>query len=212
MTSTQIIILVVVILIVVGLAAAAWYVNRRQALRRRFGPEYDRMIAEKEDRQEVERELRERERRHAELELRPLSAESRATYAAAWEEVQVRFVDSPDDAVRAGDELVTRLIAERGYPTGDYDEQVAHLSVEHARTLGHYRDAHDIHLRNERGEATTEEQRQALVHYRELFADLLGDDPVRRPEPQPEARPEPRPEAQPDAQPDAQRDAPTPRQ
>ena len=121
MTSTQIIILVVVILIVVGLAAAAWYLNRRRALRQRFGPEYDRMIAERENRHEVERELRERERRHAELELRPLSAESRATYAAAWEEVQVRFVDSPDDAVRAGDELVTRLIAERGYPTGDYD-------------------------------------------------------------------------------------------
>ena len=179
MTSTQIIILVV-ILIVVGLAAAAWYVNRRQGLRRRFGPEYDRMVAEGENRQEVERELRERERRHAELELRPLSAESRATYAAAWEEVQVRFVDSPNDAVRAGDELVTRLIAERGYPTGNYDEQVAHLSVDHARTLGHYRDAHDIHLRNERGEATTEELRQALVHYRELFADLLGDDPIRR--------------------------------
>jgi hypothetical protein len=211
MTSTQTIILVVVILIVVGLAAAAWYVNRRQALRRRFGPEYDRMIAERDNRQEVERELRERERRHAELELRPLSAESRATYAAAWEEVQVRFVDSPNDAVRAGDELVTRLIAERGYPTGDYDEQIAHLSVEHARTLGHYRDAHDIHLRNERGEATTEDLRQALVHYRELFADLLGDDPIRRPEPQPEARPEPRPEPQPDAARDAQHDA-TPRQ
>jgi len=210
MTSTQIIILVV-ILIVVGLAAAAWYVNRRRALRRRFGPEYDRMLAERENRQEVERELRERERRHAELELRPLSAESRATYVAAWEEVQVRFVDSPDDAVRAGDELVTRLIAERGYPTGDYDEQIAHLSVEHARTLGHYRDAHDIHLRNERGEATTEDLRQALVHYRALFADLLGDDPVSRPEPQPETRPEPRPEPQPDAAPDAQHDA-TPRQ
>jgi hypothetical protein len=83
---------------------------------------------------------------------------------------------------------VTRLIAERGYPTGDYDEQVAHLSVEHARTLGHYRDAHDIHLRNERGEASTEELRQALVHYRALFADVLGDDPLHRPAgPQPDA-------------------------
>jgi hypothetical protein len=176
-------------------------VTRRQALRRRFGPEYDRVIAERDNRQEAERELRERERRHAELELRPLSAESRATYVAAWEEVQVRFVDSPSDAVRAGDELVTRLIAERGYPTGDYDDQVAHLSVEHARTLGHYRDAHDIHLRNERGEATTEDLRQALVHYRELFADLLGDDPINRPEPRPDPRPEPRPDAAHDATP-----------
>jgi hypothetical protein len=181
MTSTQITFIVVGILVVAILAAAAWYVLRRQALRRRFGPEYDRMVAERDSRPAAERELRERERRHAELELRPLSAESQATYAAAWEEVQARFVDSPTEAVAAGDELVTRLIAERGYPTGDYDEQVAHLSVEHARTLGHYRDAHDIHLRNERGEASTEELRQALVHYRELFADVLGDDPLHRP-------------------------------
>jgi hypothetical protein len=135
-------------------------------------------VAERESRQDAERELRERERRHAELELRPLSAESRATYAAAWEEVQVRFVDEPGEAVAAGDELVTRLIAERGYPTGDYEEQLAHLSVEHARTLGHYRDAHDIHLRQQRGEASTEELRQALVHYRALFAELLGEDPT----------------------------------
>jgi hypothetical protein len=181
MTSTQITILVVV-LVVVALAALGWFLWRRQALRRRFGPEYDRVVAERDNRQDAERELRERERRHAELELRPLSAESRATYAAAWEEVQARFVDSPADAVTAGDELVTRLVAERGYPTGDYDEQVAHLSVEHAQTLGHYRDAHEIHLRNQRGEASTEELRQALVHYRALFADVLGDDPLDRPD------------------------------
>jgi hypothetical protein len=178
MSSTQIILIVVGIVVLLALAVGAWYVVRRQSLRRRFGPEYDRAVAERDSRQEAERELRERERRHAELELRPLSAESRATYAAAWEEVQVRFVDEPGDAVAAGDELVTRLIAERGYPTGDYEEQLAHLSVEHARTLGHYRDAHDIHLRQQRGEASTEELRQALVHYRALFADLLGDDPV----------------------------------
>lgn len=177
MSSMEITLIIVAIALIA--LAAAWYVLRRQSLRRRFGPEYDRMVAEGDSRQAAERELRERERRHAELELRPLSAESRATYAAAWEEVQARFVDSPADAVRAGDELVTRLIAERGYPTGDYDEQLAHLSVEHARPLGHYRDAHDIYLRNERGEAATEDLRQALVHYRELFADLLGDDPLR---------------------------------
>jgi hypothetical protein len=182
MSSTEIAVIVVVILIIIALAAVAWYLLRRQALRRRFGPEYDRMVAERDSRQAAERELRERQRKHAELELRPLSAESRATYSAAWEEVQARFVDSPSEAVAAGDELVTRLVAERGYPTGDHDEQLAHLSVEHARTLGHYRDAQDINLRNQRGEASTEELRQALVHYRALFADLLGDDPLRRPD------------------------------
>jgi hypothetical protein len=178
MTSTSITVLVIVLVVIAALAALGWVAMRRRSLRQRFGPEYDRAVSEQDSRPAAERELRDRERRHAQLELRELSAESRATYAAAWEEIQARFVDSPDEAVGAADELVTRLIAERGYPTGDYQDQVAHLSVEHARTLGHYRDAHDIHLAHERGEASTERLRQALVHYRALVADLLGQDPV----------------------------------
>ncbi|GAA0797188.1 hypothetical protein [Spirilliplanes yamanashiensis] len=178
MTSTQIVVLIVVILAVLLIAAVAARVARRRSLQKTFGPEYDRVVAEKEDRGAAEQELRERQSRHAELELKPLSAESRARYSAAWEEVQVRFVDEPADAVRTADALVTRLIAERGYPTGSYDDQLATLSVEHARTLGHYRDAHEISERNDRGEATTEDLRQALVHYRALVADLLGEEPV----------------------------------
>jgi hypothetical protein len=178
MTSTQIVVLIVVVLAVLLVAAVGTRVARRRKLQQTFGPEYDRVVAEKEDRGAAEQELRERERRHAELELVPLSAESRARYSAAWEEVQVRFVDAPAEAVGTADQLVTRLIAERGYPTGSYDDQLAHLSVEHAQTLGHYRDAHEISLRNDRGEATTEDLRQALVHYRALVADLLGKDPV----------------------------------
>jgi hypothetical protein len=93
--------------------------------------------------------------------------------------VQIQFVDAPETAVSTADELTTRLIAERGYPTGDYDDQLASLSVEHARTLEHYRDAHAISERSKGGEASTEDLRQALVHYRALFADLLGGNPVR---------------------------------
>ena len=178
MTSTQIVVLIVVILAVLLIAAVAARVLRRRKLQKTFGPEYDRVVAEKEDRGAAEQELRERQHRHAELELKPLSAESRARYSAAWEEVQVRFVDEPAEAVRTADALVTRLIAERGYPTGSYDDQLATLSVEHARTLGHYRDAHEISERNDRGEATTEDLRQALVHYRALVADLLGEEPL----------------------------------
>ena len=92
--------------------------------------------------------------------------------------MQTRFVDEPADAVRAGDELVTRLLREIGYPTDDYDERLATLSVEHARLLDQYREAHDISARNEQGAASTEQLRQALVDYRALFADLLGDQPV----------------------------------
>ncbi|HEY0700369.1 MAG TPA: hypothetical protein VGD43_21505 [Micromonospora sp.] len=178
MSSTQIAVLVVVAVLVLAVVLVALTVARRRALRDRFGPEYDRLVEEQASRSAAERELRDRERRHAELTLKPLPEDSRERYAAAWEEVQVRFVDSPAEAVGDADALVTRLIAERGYPTGDYQDQLAHLSVEHARTLTHYRDAHEIHLRNERGEASTEELRQALVHYRALFADLLGAEPV----------------------------------
>ncbi len=178
MSPTQIVILIVVVLAVLLLAAVAVRALRRRRLRRTFGPEYDRVVAERDSRGEAEEELRERERRHAELTLNDLSEQSRARYRAAWEEVQVRFVDSPGEAVGTADELVSRLIAERGYPTGDYDDQLAHLSVEHARTLGHYRDAHEISQRNDRGQASTEELRQAIVHYRALVADLLGEQPT----------------------------------
>lgn len=180
MSPTQIVVIILVLAIAVAAVAVLWSLRRRQALRSRFGPEYDRLVAKQDNRGSAERELRERERRHAELTLKPLTDASRARYAAAWEEIQARFVDSPAEAVGAADELVTRLVAERGYPTEDYEDQLAHLSVEHARTLTHYRDAHEIQLRNERGEASTEQLRQAVVHYRELFADLLGTDPVRQ--------------------------------
>lgn len=167
-------IIVLVIFLIAVAAVVALTVYNRRSLRQRFGPEYDRAVSEHDNRAAAEQELRERERRHAELELRPISDDARDRYAKEWEKLQLRFVDQPSEAVREGDDLVTRLVAERGYPTGDYDDQIAHLSVEHGNTLGHYRDAHAIYLRNERGEATTEELRQALVHYRALFADILG--------------------------------------
>lgn len=173
MSTTQIVVTVIVVLAVVALAGIAWSVTRRRALRQRFGPEYDRAVSQQESRPAAERELRERERKHASLELKELSPEARQQYTTDWEDIQARFVEAPAEAVRAADELVTRLIAERGYPTENYEEQLAHLSVEHARTLGHYRDAHEIYLENERGEASTERLRQALVHYRALFSDLL---------------------------------------
>ncbi|TQJ24742.1 hypothetical protein FBZ33_5082 [Micromonospora sp. A202] len=179
MSPTQVIVIVLVVLVLVAAAAVAVrQLGRRRALRSKFGPEYDRVVEEQDSRSAAERELRDRERRHAELSLTPLSPESRARYSAAWEELQVRFIDSPGETVGDADELVTRLIEEQGYPTGDFSDQIAHLSVEHARTLSNYRDAHDIHLRNTRGEASTEELRQAVVHYRALFADLLGEEPL----------------------------------
>lgn len=179
MSPTVVIILIVVALLLVTAIVFAVRAGRRKQLQTRFGPEYDRVVGDADSRSEGERELLERQKRHAEFELKALSAESKAKYSVAWEEVQIRFVDEPGEAVATADLLVTKLMAERGYPTGDYDDQVATLSVEHAPTLEHYRDAHAISKRHADGEAGTEDLRQALVHYRALFADLLGENPVR---------------------------------
>lgn len=172
------IVLIVVILVVIAAIVYGVQASRRKRLQSTFGPEYDRAVADTGNRSDAEKELRERERRHYELELKPLSPESQAKYAADWEEVQIQFVDNPTEAVGTADELVTRLIAERGYPTHDYEDRLADLSVEHANTLQNYRDAHEISDRSRAGEASTEDLRQALVHYRSLFADLLGTEPV----------------------------------
>jgi hypothetical protein len=174
MTSTQIVLLALVVIVVIAVAIAAGMAARRAALRRRFGPEYDRAVQEHEGRMAADRELLRRERRHHELQLRTIAPAERDRFIQRWQVVQAMFVDNPAGAVVAGDELVTELVRDRGYPTGDWEDQSALLSVEHARTLGSYRDAHDIFLKAQRGRATTEDLRQALVHYRDLFADILG--------------------------------------
>jgi len=179
MSTAQVLVL---ILVVIVLGVAGWFLFRHQRLRRRFGSEYEQVVTEHAGFLATDRELRERERRHGQLELRELDPAARERYAQAWQDVQAQFVADPAAAVDAGDELVTKLVADRGYPTENFDDQLSYLSVEHARTLGHYRDAHEIYLRGQRGEADTEELRQALVHYRALFADLLGTDPVPTPD------------------------------
>ncbi len=170
----------VVVVAVVALAAVAYFVlqqqKRRSHLRERFGPEYERIVAEHDNnRREAEQELLDREQRHSELDIKPLSEESRDSYAARWTEVQERFVDAPGFAVTEADQLVTSVMAERGYPTEDFEQRVTHLSVGHAATLDHYRSAHEISGRAARKEASTEDLRQAMVHYRALFEELLHE-------------------------------------
>ncbi|MGI5292210.1 hypothetical protein ACQEVF_54180 [Nonomuraea polychroma] len=167
----------VVVVAVVAVAAVVYVMLQRQKrsthLRERFGPEYERTVAERENRREAEQELLAREQRHTELDIRPLSPEARDTYANRWTEVQERFVDAPGFAVTEADQLVTAVMAERGYPTEDFDQRLSDLSVGHAATLDHYRTAHEISGRAARKEASTEELRQAMVHYRALFEELL---------------------------------------
>jgi hypothetical protein len=175
MTATQVLITVVVVVILALIAVAGWYMARRWSLRQRFGPEYDRVVEARGSRAAAETELRERARRHGELELHQLSEKDRAGYVKQWEQIQARFVDEPNAAVADAESLVQDVVSSRGYPVDDHDALVDHLSVEHAHTIDHFRDAHTINGTNLRGEATTEQLRQAMVHYRALLADLLGN-------------------------------------
>src|SRR5262245_48263519 len=129
---------------------------QRKRLRERFGDEYERVVADKGRRGAAESELRQRQRRHANLTLHDLTDAERARFRDGWVDVQARFVDDPVAAVRDGDRLVTELVSLRGYPTSDYEDLVSHLSVEHANVLDHYREAHEISERNDAGTATTE--------------------------------------------------------
>src|ERR1051326_3219163 len=138
MSITAVLILIAVVLVVATLAVGGWLLTRRRALRNRFGPEYDRVITQQPTRAAAEHELRDRERKHADLDLRTLTQQARIGYAAEWVDVQAHFVDSPRAAVLAGDALLTRLVTEIGYPTGDDDERLALLSVAHSGTLAHY--------------------------------------------------------------------------
>lgn len=173
MSSTQLIVTIVVVVVVVVVAALVWSVLRRRRLQRRFGPEYERLVEEQPNRSAAEHELRAREQRHAELDLRPLDAQDRRRYLQEWSAVQAAFVENPGRAVDDADSLVTRVLADRGYPTGSFEDRLDTLSVEHAQTLDRYRQAHEITLAHRRGEASTEQLRRAVVHYRALAGDLL---------------------------------------
>jgi hypothetical protein len=171
------VLIVVAAVIVVAIATALVMRKRRtERLQGRFGPEYDRTVEEADGRRAAERDLAEREKRRAELDIRPLAPGARDRYAEEWRVVQQHFVDDPNGAIRDADALVTRVMRDRGYPTDDFEQRAADVSVDHPDVVGHYREAHDISLRNDRGDVTTEQLRQAMVHYRALFEDLLESD------------------------------------
>ncbi|PRX43445.1 hypothetical protein B0I33_11563 [Prauserella shujinwangii] len=176
MPTWLVVVIVVAAVVVAGLAAwLAVRERRRRRLRERFGAEYDRAVEEHGSARAAEQDLEERERRHSELDIRPLSPSARERFTHEWNLVQERFVDRPAQAVAEADRLLDELMAERGYPTGDHDQQVADLSVRHARTIEHYRAARGTLSAHERTEASTERLREAMVRYRTVFDDLLTD-------------------------------------
>jgi len=172
------IVIVIVVAVIIVAAAAAFFAMgaRRRRLRRRFGPEYERLAGERESRREAEAELTERERRVADLNIRPLSPDARATYRAGWVVIQERFVEAPAEALAEASRLVTAVMRDRGYPTESYEQILADLSVDHSRTLSRFRGAHEISMRADANAASTEDMRQAMISYRSLFQELADVD------------------------------------
>jgi hypothetical protein len=175
--------LLLVIVIVVLLAVVGWLLYERRRtdeLRSTFGPEYRRTLDETGDRRAAEAELRERKQRVDALDIRPLPPAERDRYAGEWRKVQADFVDAPGSAITAADRLIGEVMQARGYPVSDFDQRVADVSVGHPAVVEHYRAAHAIAERRSDVTTDTEALRQAMVHYRALFDDLLdGSGPGR---------------------------------
>jgi hypothetical protein len=175
--------LIIVIVVAVVLIAAIVVIGSRMArqrrteqLRQQYGPEYDRAIDQAESPREAESELRDRSKRHEQLELRSLDSSEREDFARRWSDVQGQFVDDPNDAVRNANLLVVEVMSARGYPVEDFDQQAADLSVQYPELTQRYREARSIARANENGNANTEDLRQAVTSYRSLIKALLADD------------------------------------
>jgi len=175
-TILWIVIALAVVLVVVVVVAAVMARGRRRHLQERFGSEYDRTVEGADRRRQAEHELREREERHDELDLRPLSDASRQRYSQQWQDMQSGFVDRPQVAVADADRLITDLMRERGYPVDDFDTRSELVSVDHPDVVQNYRTAHGIAQRTVEGRTSTEDLRQAVISYRALFEEMLTDD------------------------------------
>ena len=175
MTGATIFLMILAIIVFAALGGTVLSSTvRRLRLRKRFGPEYDKVVAEHQSRREGEAELRLRKRRIQKLSLAELRTEDRERYAAQWIRVQEHFVEAPSEAVAEAQSLVEAVMRERGYPFADYEQTVADLSVEHARVLDRFRSAHAISEKAAADQVTTEELRTAMLYYRELFDQLLA--------------------------------------
>ena len=173
------------IAVIIAVAASVWLYasnHRTKELRSKFGPEYRRMARAEGDAGQAERLLLERERRVKKLEIKPLTETERNEFADAWEHAQAEFVDDPTAAVTHADILVQEVMNVRGYPVVDFEQRVADISVDHPAVVQNYRLAHEIATRDD-DEIAMEKLREAMLHYRALFADLLHDgglNPVRQ--------------------------------
>ena len=180
--STTQIIIAIALVVVAGIAIWLFVRKRRtERLRAKFGgPEYARAVNEGGGRRQAEAGLDKRADRVESFHIRPLGPEDRVRFVESWRRVQARFVDSPGGAVTEADQLLGDVMSTRGYPVSDFEQRAADISVDHPSVLANYRSAHEIALRQTRGQASTEELRQAMIHYRTLFDELAAEPELAR--------------------------------
>jgi hypothetical protein len=175
--SNETLMMVAIVVVAIVVVVAVWMLFRRRktaALRARFGPEYDHVLHAARTPAEAERELLDRQSRVEKFSIKPLSREDAERFSAAWKGVQAKFVDDPRNAVIEADQLIADVMRRRGYPLDDPNRLIDDLSVDHAHVINHYRAGREIVARHEQGKASTEDLRQAMVHFRALFDELVA--------------------------------------
>ena len=165
---------VAAVLVIVGLIVAGSRRARTSALRDHFGKEYDRTVREAGSRTAAEDELAARAEEAKEFDIRPLTASEATQFRRQWQAIEQNFVGRPVTAVVEADEMITSIMRTVGYPIGDFEKYASLLSVKHPHVVEHYRAGHDAIDAHGRGTASTEDLRQAMLHYRALFAELVG--------------------------------------
>ncbi len=185
MSQTALIVAAIVIAALIVAGVLLMQRRRSEHLQSQFGPEYERAVEETGSRRKAEAELADREKRVEKLDIRPLDPATRRGFMERWAEVQARFVEDPPRAVMFADALLAEVMTARGYPVKDFDQRAADISVGHPEVVEHYRSAHEIAVRHSREEASTEDLRQAMIHYRALFEELVHEEAPAEREPEP---------------------------
>jgi len=177
-TTVIVAIIALVVIVVAGIGTLLFRRKRRtEGLRNKFGgTEYARAVKEGGSRRHAEAGLDKRTERVEGFHVRPLVPADRARFEDSWRRIQTRFVDGPAIAITEADQLLGDVMATRGYPVSDFEQRAADISVDHPLVMENYRKAHEIALRQTKGkeQASTEELRQAMIHYRTLFEELVG--------------------------------------
>lgn len=179
--QTWIWLIIALAVVIVAMVFAAWGIRQRrqsQQLHETFGPEYDHAVSQYQSQNSAEADLLARQKRVEAMTIRPLTPEERTRFTQAWHTTQARFVDEPAAATAEADRLIADLMATRGYPVHDFEQRAADISVNHPDVVENYRAAHASSLASERGEASTEDLRTAMIHYRALFDELLETAPA----------------------------------